>query len=185
MRRLCLFILVALAAWTWNARPALAEAGDDEASVLTHPPRGSLAAQLQLRLNLQMAGGTSLAASMDHNRQEWAQLSPDERERFRSYARAFAEKDPKAQDKLLSDYSAFLSLTQKKRDAFRLRAEWVKAVVATFTAQQRDDLQKMSSADRARMLVDRRDELVRQGRLKLQSGEPATAPATTMPMAQE
>ena len=186
MRRTGLFILVALTAWTLSARLAWAQpSGEDETSVLTQPPRGSLAAQLRLKLSLQMAGGSSLVAIMDHNRQEWKLLSPDEREHFRSSAVAFLEKDPKAQDKVLSDYSTYLSLNQKKREAFRQRAEWVKAVVATFTPEERDELQKMSSADRARVLIERRDELVRQGRLKLPTGEPATAPAATMPLAQE
>jgi hypothetical protein len=185
MRRIGLLILVALTAWTLDARLAFAQVGDDETSVLTQPPRGSLSAQLRLKLSLQMAGGSSLAATMDHNRQEWKMLSPDERERFRSYAVAYLDKDPKAQDKVLSDYSTFLSLNQKKREAFRQRAEWVKAVAATFTPEQRDELQRMSSADRARVLVERRDELVRQGRLQVPTGEPATAPAATIPLAQE
>jgi hypothetical protein len=186
MRRIGLLILVALTAWAMDARLAVAQSSiDEEASVLTQPPRGSLAAQLRLKLSLQMAAGSSLAAAMDHNRQEWRMLSPDQRERFRDSAVAFLEKNPKAQDKVLSDYSTFLSLNQQKREAFRQRAEWVKAVVASLTAEQRDELQKMSSADRARVLIERRDELVRQGRLKLPFGEPATAPAATMPLAQE
>ena len=36
-----------------------------------------------------------------------------------------------------------------------------------------------------RALIERRDELVRQGRLQFLTGEPATAPAATMPLAQE
>lgn len=185
MRRIALTILVALTAWTLDARPAAAQSGDDETSVLTQPPRGSLAAQLRLKLSLQMAGGSSLASTMDHNFQEWKLLSPDQREQFRSYAVAYLKKDPKAQDKVLSDYSVFMSLNREKQQAFRQRQAWVKAVVATFTPEQRDELKKMSSADLARVLVERRDEMVRQGRLKLPTGEPATAPATTMPLAQE
>jgi hypothetical protein len=190
MRRIGLFILVALTAWTLDARQAAAQsvaqaAGEDEASVLTQPPRGSLAAQLRLKLSLQMAGGSSLAAAMDHNRAEWRMLTPDQREQFRNSAMAFLEKDPKAQEKVLNDASFFQSLNREKQQAYRQREAWVKAVVATFTPEQRAELRKMSSADQARVLMERRSELVRQGRLNLTVGEPATAPAATMPTAQQ
>ncbi len=144
--------------------------------VLTRPPRGSLAAQLRLKLSLQMSSGTSLAAAMDHNRQDWEMLSPEQRERFRGMAVAFLDKDPKEQEKLLMSYSAFLSLDKQKREEYRVRADWVRAVVATFTPQERKRLASMSSVDRAKALIARRDELVSQGKLKLIT-QPTTAPA--------
>jgi hypothetical protein len=143
--------------------------------VLTRPPRGSLAAQLRLKLSLQMTGGTSLAASMDHNRQDWEMLSPEQRERFRGMAVAFLDKDPKEQEKLLRSYSAFLSLDKQKREQYRARADWVRTVVASFTPQERKQLESMSSMDRAKAIIARRDELVSQGKLQLQ---PTTRPAT-------
>jgi hypothetical protein len=146
--------------------------------VLTRPPRGSLAAQLRLKLSLQMSAGTSLAASMNHNRQDWEMLSPEQRERFRGMALAFLDKDPKQQEKLLLSYSAFLALDKQKREEYRVRADWVRAVVATFTAQERKQLESMSSMDRAKAIIARRDELVSQGKLKLQPAtQPTTAPA--------
>lgn len=151
-------------------------AGDISTDVLTRPPRGSLAAQLRLKLSLQMSGGTSLAASMDHNRQDWEMLSPEQRERFRDMAVAFLNKDPKEQEKLLLSYSAFLSLDKQKREEYRVRADWVRAVVATFTPQERKQLASMSSMDRAKALIARRDELVSQGKLKVAT-PPPTAPA--------
>ena len=149
--------------------------GDIGTDVLTRPPRGSLAAQLRLKLSLQMTGGTSLAASMDHNRQDWQMLSPEQRERFRGMAVAFLNKDPKEQEKLLLSYSAFLALDKQKRQEYRTRADWVRAVVASFTPQERKQLESMSSMDRAKAIIARRDELVSQGKLKLQ---PTTQPAT-------
>jgi len=152
--------------------------GDIGTDVLTRPPRGSLAAQLRLKLSLQMSGGTSLAASMDHNRQDWEMLSPEQRERFRGMAVAFLDKNPKEQEKLLLSYSAFLSLDNQKREEYRIRADWVRAVVATFTPQERKQLAGMSSMDRAKALIARRDELVSQGKLQLQlATQPTTAPA--------
>jgi hypothetical protein len=162
------------------AEPAQAadngSAADIGTDVLTRPPRGSLAAQLRLKLSLQMSGGTSLAASMNHNRLDWQMLSPEQRERFRGMAVAFLDKDPKQQEKLLKRYSEFLSLDKQKRDEYRARAEWVRAVVATFTPQERQKLAGMSSMDRAMALIARRDELASQGKLHVAT-QPATQPA--------
>jgi hypothetical protein len=153
-----------------------AGAGDIGTDVLTRPPRGSLAAQLRLKLSLQMSGGTSLAASMNHNRLDWEVLSPEQRERFRGMAVAFLNKDPKEQETLLRRYSDFLSLDKQKREEYRTRADWVRAVVASFTPQERKNLASMSSMDRAKALIARRDELVSQGKLKVATS-PTTAPA--------
>ena len=172
-KRTATILAVALAA-AYPAASAIAEPGDGGAAVQTRPPKGSLAAQLRLRLRLEMAGGASLAATLDHNRQEWKMLSADQRERFRHYVVAFLEGKRSDQDKLLKSYSTFLSLTKQKREAYRRRAKWVKAVVATFSPEQREQLKLMPSMDRARLLIARRDELVGQGKLILD--EPTTAP---------
>ncbi len=153
-----------------------AESGDIGTDLLTRPTRGSMAAQLRLKLSLQMSGGTSLAASMDHNRQEWQMLTPEQRERFRGIAVAFLDKDPKEQEKLLRSYSAFLSLNKQKREAYRARAEWVRVVVASFTPEQRKQLARMSSRDRAKALIARREELRSQGKLPAPTAQPTTPP---------
>jgi len=91
---------------------------------------------------------------------------------------AFLDKNPKEQEKLLLSYSAFLSLDNQKREEYRIRADWVRAVVASFTPQERKQLAGMSSMDRAKALIARRDELVSQGKLQLQlATQPTTAPA--------
>ncbi|MGB2819356.1 MAG: DUF3106 domain-containing protein [Phycisphaerae bacterium] len=175
MRKLGAAILVLLLMWA--TPPVGAPADNGATEVLTLPPRGSLAAQMKLKLSLQMAAGSGgLASALDHNHQEWKTLTPDQREQFRDAVRAFHEKDPKAQQELLKRFEAFLSLDKEKREAYRHRARWVRAVVATFTAEQREKLRKMSSTDRAKALIARRDELVRQGELKLDDS-PTSAPA--------
>ena len=153
-------------------------AGDVGTDVLTRPPRGSMAAQLRLKFSLQMSsGGTSLVASLDHNRHAWEMLSPEQRERFRSVAVAFLDKDPKQQEELLKRYSDFLALDKQKREQYRARAQWLRKVVATFTPEERKQLKAMSTEDRAKAIIARRDELVRQGKLTL-SVQPTTRPAT-------
>jgi len=175
MRRLGGYILIVALGVTLLAGQVLAQDDEmDSSGVLTGPPKGSLAAQLRLRLRLEMAGGPSLAASMDHNRQEWELLTPEQREQFRQYAVAFLKKNAAEQEQLIQSYSAFLSLNAQKREAFRRRAQWVKAVVGTFSPAQRQELTRMPSLDRAKALIARRDELVRQGKLVLD--EPTTAP---------
>ena len=177
---LCILSAVALVADAARAEPD----AEDVTGVLTRPPKGSLAAQLQLRMRLksalEMAGGPSLATSIDHNRQEWRTLSPDQRERFRNQMLAILTQGPEQQEKLIRSYDAYLSLSKGKREAFRRRDIWVRAVVKTFSPAERRNLAKMSAVDRAKALIARRDELVRQGKLHL---EPTTAPAepTTRP----
>jgi len=176
MRKLSLAILILPLAWAMPAGgDPVGAAGEADEGVLTRPPRGSLAAQLKLKLSLQMAGGGSLVAALDHNHKEWKTLTPDQREQFRDAVRAFHEKGPKAQKEFLRRYNAFLSLDEEKREAFRRRARWVRVVAASFTPEERSKLRKMSSIARAKALIARRDELVRKGKLKL-AGPPASAP---------
>jgi len=169
-------VILAVVAAAVPAGLMVADSGDDATRLLTRAPRGSLAAQLRLKLQLEMVGGSSLAASLDHNEQEWRIYTPDQREQYRRAAVAFLRKNPEEQEKLLKHFSAFLSLTKAKQDTYADRARWVKAVAASFTPEQRDQLRKMTSMDRARILLARRDELVRQGKLKLRK-RPSTAPA--------
>jgi hypothetical protein len=149
---------------------------------LNEPPVGSRAGQLRLKFQLQTAtSGGTLAASIDHNQQEWKLLSPDQRELFRKQAVAFLDKNPGEQEKLMKHYSDFLALSKDKREEYRRRSEWLKVVVASFSEEEKAHLEKMLPADRAKMLITRRDEMVRAGKLKLDS--PATQPASTQPAA--
>jgi len=180
MRTWSTAILILALACGLPQRISPAEAsGDNASSVLTRPPRGSLAAQLRLKLSLQMAGGESLAASLDHNREAWRTLLPDQREQFRNAVWSHYRKDPKTQEELLKKYNDFLSLDKRKREAYRRRAKWLKVAVATFTPAEREKLRKMSSIERAKALLARRDELVRQGKLTL-GDSPRHVPAKSL-----
>jgi len=179
MRKTGLTILVLSFAMLWVGSNAPRQAvGDSETSVLTRPPRGSLAAQLRLKLSLRMAGGEDLATTIDHNRQEWKALTPEQRERFRDAVLAHYKKNAKAQEELLKKYNAFLSLDKAKREAYRRRAKWLRIVVATFSAAEREKLRTMSATDRAKALIARRDDLVRQGKLTLDDPPKAPKPSS-------
>jgi len=178
MLRLGRYILVLALPAALLAEAALAD-GEGLAGAMNAPPYGSRAGQLALKFRLEAVArlprGGTLASAIGHNQHEWMMLSPDQREQFRRDALAFLRKNPTEQEKLMQQYSAYLALSKQKRLDFQRRAEWLKVVVATFTPDERQQLEKMLPIDRAKALIARRDELVRQGKLKLPP--PTTAPA--------
>lgn len=141
------------------------------------PRFGSVASQKLLKMRIWRRTGGSLAASVTRNLQEWDALSPDQREQYRKKAFAFLTKNPGQQDKMLDDFRKFLQLSARKQAAYRRRAQWLKAVIASFSPEQRKELTEMSPDERAKKLIQRRDQLVADGKLKLE--EPSTQPAQT------
>ena len=172
-----LALLIALA----TACPASAGKADDQ--LLPHGTVG-VAQQMSLKIRLLKAmDNESLAVSLAHNRREWEMLSPDQRDDYRRKAVAFQRKDPEEQKRLLKHYEELIGISVRKRLAYRRTASWLKAVTATFTPEERLKLLAMPPAQRARMLIQRRDELIRSGKLPGYHGTalwPATAP-TTLP----
>jgi len=145
-------------------------------------PRGSIARQLLLKYRLDRIAEGTLVSSLNHNRREWKLLSPDQREQYRNEARAFLAKSPQEQKRLVKHFEKVVKLSAEKRIAYRRRAKWLKVVVASFTPQQRRKLGTLSPQERARRILARRDELVREG--KLSFGDPKARPAiapTTRP----
>ena len=157
-----------------------AEQADTQASqessplgAMSAPPLGSRARQLTLKFRLlRESAGTELASALDHNRQEWELLSPDQRDQFRRTAVAFLQKNPAQQDKLLEHYAQFIEMSEQKREAYQRRAQWLQAVVATLTPEQREQLERLPLAQRAQRLVALRDQLVREGKLVLDAQQP-------------
>lgn len=156
-------------------------AGDDERDsrpLLQKPPYGSIARQKLLQFRLRMIHEGTLSASLDHNENEWESLPPDRRDQYRRNALAFLKKNPDQQDKLLKHYEKLIKMDAQKRDAYRRRAVWLNIVVESFRPEERKALLEMSPDQRAKKLIDRRDLLVRQGKLKLEEPAPALAPVT-------
>ena len=174
MGRLSANILILGCVAAWSLVPTFADDADGTVPPLK-PPKGSLARQLLLKYRLEKIANGTLTASLDHNRSEWESFSPEMRRRYRDEALAFLKSDPARQKKLLEHYEKFAAMSAEKRREYRLTARWVKAVVATLTPAQRKNLLEMRPDDRAKFLRDRRDELVRAGRLTLEG--PTTAPA--------
>lgn len=153
---------------------------DAKKSPASKPAPGSIAAQLKLRFNLMRSAGcdpySTLASALRNNLKGWNDLSPDQREKFRREAFAFMQRNPKEQEKLIQQYEKFISMSPDRQETYRRRADWLKVVVASFTARERKDLEQMTPADRAAKLVQRRNELAKQGKLSL--SEPASRPAS-------
>lgn len=164
-------------ALTVAAAASLASA-DEPAGVARKPAPGSVAAQMRLKLQLKaQAEGTTLAAALNHNRHEWETLTPDQREEYRSVARAYLDKSPSEQEKLLKHYDQLMQMSPAQRAAYRERANWLKEVVAGMTEQERAELLQLRPAERARVLTEKRAELIRAGKLPAETTTlPATAP---------
>jgi hypothetical protein len=136
----------------------------------------------QLMLKYRLAGklgdgNGTLQASLNHNRQEWESLSPDQRDHYRQEALAFMDKSEAEQEALLKKYESLIKMDAQKQQAYRERAKWLKVVVDSFTPQERENLQKMSADERAKILLDRKAQLIAEGRLA-PSPQPTTQPAT-------
>ena len=162
--------------------PTTAAAQREDSSPLREPPPGSIASQLRLKFRLMRINSGTLASSLDHNRTEWLNLLPDEREQYRREAVAFLKKSPEERSKLLQRFEKLLKMSAERRQAYRRRAKWLKAVIETLTPAQGQQLEKLTPTARARRLIEIRDELVRRGKLKLE--EPATTSATGAPATQ-
>jgi len=177
VKRNILILALALAA---AGATAFAQA-TQPSSPLVRPPRGSVAAQLQLKLKLIRAGsGQTLATSLDHNRKAWKNLSPDQRARYRIEYLAFLKESPDRQQRVIEKFGKLIKMDANRQAAYRSRAHWLKAVAKNLTAAERLRLKNLTPQDRAKALLEIRDKLVGEGKLKLQPTT-TSASATTQP----
>ncbi len=119
----CFKRIILLSVATVVALASAPAAGDDDRAALTKPPAGSIAAQLRLKRNLQRITAGSLVASLEHNREAWENLTPDERGRFRKSYLAYHQKDPAEREKLLKSYEKLFKMSPERREAWRRRAK--------------------------------------------------------------
>ena len=153
---------------------------DNERSSGDRPKRpGPAKWQLSLKQRLaKILGDEGLSGSLDHARVEWRRLTPDQRDRMRAQALAFLNKSPEEQDRLLEHYDQLVRMTAERREAYRRRAEWLKAVVDWLRANEPERIEQMkamSTQHRAKAMVEFRDRLLREGKITL----PQPAGATT------
>jgi hypothetical protein len=142
------------------------------------PPLGSVARQVRLKLNLEKQSKGNLENVLAHSRREWDKLSPEQRQRFRREAYAFLQKNPQEQDRLIEHYTQFIEMSAERQEAYRQRAKWLAVVVESFTPEERRRLAELSPEQRAKELLDRKAELISQGKLLEDSGDASQTPAT-------
>ncbi|MFP4053944.1 MAG: hypothetical protein ACLFV7_08790 [Phycisphaerae bacterium] len=169
--------LVVLATMFASCPAAWADGGKDASPAAPHAPKGSVARQLDLRYKLEAASrGLSLASALNHSRQAWESLLPDERERIRKTALAILSLPEEKQLEVLQRYEKLIDMTAQRREAYERRAKMYKAVMDSLTAEERKELMQMSLRDRARKVLEIRDRLVAEGKLKLDK-KPSTQPS--------
>jgi len=102
----------------------------------------------------------SLVASLNRNKTIWANLTPEQRRQYRDRYNAFRRQDPERQADLIEAFEAFNKLTPRQQEMYRRREIWLKRVVSSLSAQQREELKKLPPAERARRLLRLKADLV-------------------------
>lgn len=135
------------------------------------PAVGSKQWQLRLKQALESKGTSGLLAELNHNKQVWGSLSPEELRELRNRYYAFLKEDPDRQINLLEAAEAFQELPERHKALFNERAVWLSKVVASLTPEEKKELKAMSPADRAKRLLELK--------AKLSISQPASAPAAS------
>ena len=95
----------------------------------------------------------------------WRALSSGQRRRARQQALAFLRMNARRQEQILTEYEQAVNTSQHMQETWRERMCWLQAVVQSFTPQERRVLHRMLPARRARVFLQRRDQLIRAGKL--------------------
>lgn len=99
--------------------------------------------------------------------QAWDDLSEAQKQQLRRRALAFLKLTPRQQKQVLADYEQ-LANTAQRQDAWRAR--WLGAVVESFTPEERSRLKTLAPGERARLFIQRRNELIQNGTLQPPAG---------------
>ena len=159
------YILVALLT---AAVPAAAWAQARQADA----PIVSKAQQLKLRMQVLAINDDQSMATRMNSGLEWSKLSPDQQEKMREEVLAFMDKPDAEQEKLIEHYQRLIRLGNAQREAYLARAAWLRVVVNSYTTDERRALESLQPGDRAAKLLERKEQLIREGKL------PATSAAT-------
>ncbi len=140
-------------------------------------PAASRARQLLLKQALDKHTPESLAATLSRNRKTLGELTPEQLRELRRRYYAFLKQDPARQVELIKAAEEFLKLSDRQKEEYRRRQEWLRKVVSSLTPKQRDQLKKLTPGERAQRLLELKAKLV-----GTQPAEkPATKPARTAP----
>jgi len=90
----------------------------------------------------------------------WNQLTPQQQQAVRQRAVIFLRLTPQQQAKLLRAHERAMRSAKLQQ-----QMSWLKPVLESLTPQERTQLQTMSPAQRGEMFLERRNELIRSGKL--------------------
>ncbi len=130
---------------------------------------GSRARQLLLKQALEKHLSGTLVAELNHNKEQWASMSPERMRKLREIYLAFLRMDDDKQVRLLEAAPDFERLSERQRELYRERAAWLKKVIASLTPEQREQLRNMPPAERAKRLLELKEALT--------TSAPTTQPA--------
>ncbi|MCD4825341.1 MAG: DUF3106 domain-containing protein [Phycisphaerae bacterium] len=105
--------------------------------------------------------GGSIVDPLKPSRAKWDALDPAQRGRARQKALAFLKMTPEQQSQALAKYQE----NQDAATATQGQAYWLKVVVESFSPDQRRELLNMTPAQRAKTFLERRKQLIREGKL--------------------
>jgi len=160
------FLLAAVPSLVW------AQAKQADKNVVTK------AQQMRMRMQLLAINDDQTMAARMNNGLEWSKLSPDQQEKIREEALAFMSKSEAEQEKLLTHYQRLIRLGNAQREAYLARAAWLRVVVGSYTPDERQSLESLPPQERAARLIERKEQLIREGKLP---AEPVTEPAFPAP----
>ena len=119
---------------------------------------GSRARQLLLKQALEKHLSGTLVAELDYNKKLWGSMSPEQLRDLREKYYAFLRLDDAKQEKLLKAAPEFERLTDRQRRLYGERAAWLKRVVSSLSPAEREELKNLTPAERAKRLLELRDE---------------------------
>jgi hypothetical protein len=172
----CLILAAAALGQSPAASPATQPAAVAASSPASQTSTGqtvSMEHQLLVKRRILM-GHESLMAVMQSNRQNWDRYSPEQRRLLRARAYAFRQADAAQQDQVLDALGHFNTLSEDQKSRYRQRAAWLTAVISQLPAETRNELIKLPADQRARKLLELKQELEAQGKL---ASQPASQPA--------
>ncbi len=96
----------------------------------------------------------------------WRELTPQQQAALRQRALAFLQLTPEQQQRVLREYeNAARAASQRTHRLWKQRHGWLQAVVESFTPEERTNLLTLTPAERGRLFLRRRKELIRAGKL--------------------
>ena len=137
---------------------AVADVSDQETASGKTRQWGSVENQLRLKLRL-FGDGKALAQSLKHNHQSWQKLMPHQQADICSRILAFHDLPAEKRKELLSRYSKFVKMTPQQKRSYLETANWLNKVIEQLTPAQKKQLEALTPKDRARALLQLRNEL--------------------------